>query len=63
MLEDTYGYEVVFDDSGTGNRKLSGQVYSENGSDIVVAIGQSFDIKITVNKNRIIIHSSSDSNQ
>ena len=60
MLEDTYGYIVVFEDRATGNRTLSGEVFSKNGSDIVDAISQSFGIQITVDKNRIVIHSASD---
>ena len=56
LLEDTYGMNVIFQDSNLAGRRLSGEISVDNASDIVEAIKESLDIGITHDGNTIVIH-------
>ena len=47
MLEDTYGTPVVFASEEIADRKLSGEISSDEAKDILSAIEESLDIRIS----------------
>lgn len=57
ILEDTYGFEVEFKHKSLNERKLSGEIRSARGEDILTAIRESLDIKITEDGRKIVFHS------
>jgi ferric-dicitrate binding protein FerR (iron transport regulator) len=54
LLEDTYGFEVEFKDKSLNKRKLSGEIRSAEGQDILTAIRESMDITITEDGRKVI---------
>lgn len=55
ILEDTYGFEVVFGRRSLTNRKLSGEIQSARGEEILAAIRESLNIKVKEDGNRILL--------
>ena len=47
MLQDTYGLNVSFQDEELKNRQLSGEISSATADDILFAIAETFNIKVT----------------
>jgi ferric-dicitrate binding protein FerR (iron transport regulator) len=47
MLQDTYGLSVSFQDEELKNRQLSGEISSASADDILFAIAETFNIKVT----------------
>jgi transmembrane sensor len=47
ILEDTYGFVVVFKKKSLVDRKLSGEIQAKKGKDILAAIRESLNIEIT----------------
>jgi transmembrane sensor len=56
ILEDTYGMVVFFEDETQADRKLSGEISADKATDIIHAIQEAFDIRITNDGHRIIFH-------
>jgi transmembrane sensor len=56
ILEDTYGMEVVFEDEKLADRKLSGEISSDDVTDILNAIRETFDISVRHDGNKITFH-------
>ena len=56
ILEDTYGFEVEFKKKSLNDRKLSGEIQSRKGEDILSAIRESLDIKITEDGHKVVFH-------
>lgn len=57
LLEETYGFQVEFRTKALSERKLSGEIRSAKGEDILTAIRESLDIKITEDGRRVVFHS------
>ena len=47
MLQDTYGLNISFQDEELKNRQLSGEISSATADDILFAIAETFNIKVT----------------
>lgn len=56
ILEDTYGMEVVFEDQALADRKLSGEISSDDVTDILNAIRETFDISVRHDGNKVTFH-------
>ena len=56
ILEDTYGTPVVFQTEELGDRKLSGEISSNEAADILNAIQESLDIGITYEDGKAVFH-------
>lgn len=56
ILEDTYGFKVEFRNKSLANRKLSGEIQSGKGEDILTAIRESLDVKISADGHRVVFH-------
>lgn len=56
ILEDTYGFKVEFKNRSLSDRKLSGEIQAGKGEDILTAIRESLDIKITADGHRVMFH-------
>jgi transmembrane sensor len=56
ILEDTYGFEVQFKKRSLNDRKLSGEIQSKDGEEILTAIRESLDIKITEDGRKVVFY-------
>ncbi len=56
ILEDTYGFQVEFKNKSLKSRKLSGEIQAGEGEDILVAIRESLDIRITEEGHKVVFH-------
>jgi transmembrane sensor len=58
ILQDTYGLKVSFQDDGLKQRQLSGEISSASADDILFAIAETFNIKVTkMDDNSVILSS------
>jgi len=58
ILQDTYGMKVSFQDEGLKQRQLSGEISSASADDILFAIAETFNIKVTKMDDKSVILSS-----
>lgn len=56
ILEDNHGYQVEFKDKSLKNRKLSGELQSGKVEDILIALRESLQIKITKDGNKLLFY-------
>jgi transmembrane sensor len=54
MIRDTYGYEVVFDDPGMANEKISGSLYLNNEVNILDAVA--FTLGVSYARKDSVVH-------
>jgi ferric-dicitrate binding protein FerR (iron transport regulator) len=57
ILHDTYGLNVFFQNDELKSRQLSGEISSATADDILYAIGETFNIKVTRKANETVIFS------
>ncbi|MFT2010925.1 FecR family protein [Pontibacter sp. 13R65] len=57
MLEEDYGYAVIFEDKSIMNQRMTAFLNESSMSNILVAISETFDVKIQKERQRIIIKS------
>ena len=58
ILQDTYGMKVSFQDEAIKQRQLSGEISSASADDILFAIAETFNIKVTkMDDNSVILSS------
>lgn len=57
ILHDTYGLEVFFENEALKHRQLSGEISSATADDILFAIAETFNIKVTRKTNDTVIFS------
>jgi ferric-dicitrate binding protein FerR (iron transport regulator) len=57
MLEQTYGYKVVFRDTALSNQKITAFLEVKGLEDILTTISETFEVDITRQNNQIIISS------
>ena len=58
ILQDTYGLKVSFQNEGLEQRQLSGEISSASADDILFAIAETFNIKVTKMDDKTVILSS-----
>ena len=58
ILQDTYGLKVSFQNEGLEQRQLSGEISSASADDILFAIAETFNIKVTKMDDNSVIFSS-----
>ena len=56
ILEDTYGIRVVFESDEIADRKLSGEIASDDAEDILKAIQETLDVNITREGQHALFH-------
>lgn len=55
LLHDTYGLDVTFADSVLAQRELSGEIASASADDVLFAIAETFDLRVTRNDTQVTI--------
>jgi transmembrane sensor len=56
ILEDSYGYHVEFKNKSLKNRKLSGELQSGKGEDILIALRESLQIQIIKEGKKVVFN-------
>lgn len=56
MLEENYGYRVQIADPALANRKLTGEIETEDPNTLLAALATSFGIQIIKNNNTVKLH-------
>lgn len=56
MLEENYGYRVHIADPALANRKLTGEIETEDPNTLLAALATSFHIQITKDRNTVRLH-------